>query len=72
MSPDINPIEHLWDELDRRVRRQEEAPANHRDLLQALQEEWDTIPQQDIRHLIQSMPRRCRAVVAAQGSHTPY
>ncbi|KAK7116305.1 hypothetical protein V1264_002010 [Littorina saxatilis] len=72
MSPDMNPIEHLWDELDRRVRRREEAPANHRDLLQALQEEWDTIPQQDIRHLIQSMPRRCRAVVAAQGSHTPY
>eukprot|EP00745_Piridium_sociabile_P000654 TRINITY_DN103937_c0_g2_i2.p1 TRINITY_DN103937_c0_g2~~TRINITY_DN103937_c0_g2_i2.p1 ORF type:complete len:118 (-),score=12.94 TRINITY_DN103937_c0_g2_i2:259-612(-) len=30
------------------------------------------LPGQDIRHLIQSMPRRCRAVVAAQGSHTPY
>ena len=72
LSPDMNPIEHLWDELDRRVRGREAAPTNHRELLEALQEEWDAIPQQDIRALIESMPRRCRQLVAARGGHTPY
>lgn len=72
MSPDLNPIEHMWDVLDRRVRERVNAPANMRELFQALQQEWATIPAQTVRNLIQSMPRRCRAVIAARGGHTPY
>jgi len=47
MSPDINPIEHLWDELDRRLRARVNAPANARELFQALQQEWNASIERD-------------------------
>lgn len=72
MSPDMNPIEHVWDELDRRVRARVNTPINLNELFTALQEEWDTMPADVIRNVIRSMPARCRAVVAAGGGHTPY
>lgn len=37
-SPDLNPIEHLWEELDRRIRQRKFA--NRAQLLQCLLEEW--------------------------------
>ena len=72
MSPDLNPIEHLWDELDRRVRTRPQAPTTHDELFQALQEEWNNIPLQCVQTLTSSMPRRCQAVIASRGSHTQY
>ncbi|CAG4973881.1 unnamed protein product [Colias eurytheme] len=44
-SPDLNPIEHLWDELKRKVRARNPAPATKSDLKAALIEEWDSIEQ---------------------------
>lgn len=72
LSPDLNPIEHIWDELDRRLRARANAPATPNELFRALQEEWEAIPQQTIRDFIASMPRRCQATIAARGGHTPY
>ena len=72
MSPDMNPIEHLWDELDRRVRSRPEAPTTRQELFNALQVEWDAMPQQLIRRLVDSMPQRCQELVAANGGHTHY
>ena len=71
-SPDINPIEHLWDYLDQRVRRRDPAPANRQQLCQALQEEWDRVPRQMVQRLVSSMRRRCIAVTDADGGHTQY
>ena len=71
-SPDLNPIEHLWDQLDKRVRRRQQQPHTRQQLVNVLQEEWRRIPQRRIRRLIQSMPRRCRAVIDARGGHTRY
>ena len=43
-SPDLNPIEHLWDEFDRLV-RQRQAPAKSlNQLSQALLHEWQRLP----------------------------
>ncbi|KAI3365408.1 hypothetical protein L3Q82_010493, partial [Scortum barcoo] len=45
-SPDLNPIEHIWDIMSRSIHQRHVAP-------QTVQE----IPQETIRHLIRSMPR---------------
>lgn len=71
-SPDLSPIEHLWDALDRRVRQRLPAPANIGELRLALTEEWQNIPQATIDRLIGSMRRRCVAVQQADGGHTRY
>ena len=39
VSPDMNCIEHVWDELGRRLRRHPQQPQNVRDLLLALHQE---------------------------------
>ncbi|EFA02765.1 Transposable element Tc3 transposase-like Protein [Tribolium castaneum] len=45
MSPDMNPIEHAWDELGRRVRARPVRPKTLQELRQALVEEWENIDQ---------------------------
>ena len=42
-------------------------PQNLNDLTAALQEEWDAMPQQTISRLVNSMRRRCQAVIDTQG-----
>ena len=43
-SPDLNPIEHLWDELERRIRKQKPPPKTEAELFRLLQTEWEQIP----------------------------
>jgi transposase len=71
-SPDLNPIEHLWDHLDRQVRKRMPPPTSLAGLAAALQEEWGRIPLSVVRELIASMPRRVAAVIEAKGWHTKY
>ncbi len=69
-SPDLNPIEHVWDILGRRM--QHRACENLNQLFEALREEWDSIPQEDLDQLISSMPRRVGAVIEKRGGNTRY
>jgi len=69
-SPDLNPIEHVWDILGRRMQHHE--CRNLSELFRALKEEWDNVPQEDLDHLISSMPRRVGAVISVKGGHTRY
>ena len=71
-SPDLSPIEHLWDELDRRVRRCRSTPNYLGQLQPALLEEWDNIPMRKINALVNSMQRRIRAVINAREGQTRY
>ncbi len=41
-SPDMSPIEHVWDALDRRIRQRVPVPANIQQLHTAIEEEWPT------------------------------
>ena len=68
-SSDLNPIEHLWDQLDKRVRQRQPPPLTLDQLRQMLQQEWRTIPRNNVRNVIESMPRRCRAVVVIHGTN---
>uniref|UniRef100_A0AAZ3P0B5 Tc1-like transposase DDE domain-containing protein n=1 Tax=Oncorhynchus tshawytscha TaxID=74940 RepID=A0AAZ3P0B5_ONCTS len=71
-SPDLNHIELVWDLLDRRVKARVIPPRNVRELASALVEEWGNISQQELANLVQSMRRRCTAVLNAAGGHTRY
>lgn len=72
MSPDLSPIEHVWDILGKRVRRRNPLPRTLGELGAALQEEWQRIPQVTIRRLIGSMRRRCIACCDNRGGPTRY
>ena len=62
-SPDLNCIEYLRDFLSRRIQNRPQQPRTLQELTEALLEEWRIIPQNAIRRLIRSMPRRCAAVI---------
>ncbi len=70
--PDLNPIDHLWDILQRRVTGRQNPPATVQALAAALREEWNGISQVSVRRLIRSMPRRCRECIQSRGGHTSY
>ena len=53
-SPDLSPIEHLWDHLGQRIRRRPNPPMNRDQLVQALRQEWRAIPDDVIRRLTNS------------------
>ncbi|GFV96441.1 transposable element Tcb2 transposase [Trichonephila clavipes] len=71
-SPNMNPIEHVWDALGRRVAGCLPPPQTLQELERALLEEWERIPQLVINSLIDSMPQRCSTLLAVRGNHTPY
>lgn len=71
-SPDLNPIEHLWDNLQKRVLEDIENIMTEDQLFASLQFHWQNIDDDEIFRLISSMPRRCRAVLNARGGATDY
>jgi hypothetical protein len=71
-SPDLNPVEHLWDELERRLRSRPQRPTSLIALATTLQEEWAAIPPETFRHLVESLPGKVRAVIKAKGGPTQY
>lgn len=71
-SPDMNPIENVWDMIGRAIFRRQNPPTTRQELIIAVEEEWNTIPQQQLNNLILSMPRRVNSLLQNRGSHTGY
>lgn len=79
-SPDLNPIEHIWWELKKRVyemfpdiaKDKSESEHARQQLESALQAAWDTIDKENFDSLYQSMPSRIEACIKADGWHTKY
>ncbi|GFU00687.1 transposable element Tcb2 transposase [Trichonephila clavipes] len=71
-SPDLNPIEHVWDMLGRRIAARQPPFTRIPELWRALLDEWCNIPQDEFDNLILSMPKRCKACIASLERHTPY
>ncbi|UYV84813.1 hypothetical protein LAZ67_X003594 [Cordylochernes scorpioides] len=62
-SSDLSPIEHVWDIIGRRLPALPQ-PRSEDELWQMVEREWRAIPQDAIRTLIDSLPRRVAACIA--------
>lgn len=69
-SSDLNPIENLRAELNRLIK--ERKPKNESVLFEILKNEWQTITQDYLHKLIESMPSQCKAVITSKGMPTKY
>jgi hypothetical protein len=77
---DLNPIEHIWWILKRKVYEifleiaadRSESEHARQQLESALQAAWDTIDKESFDCLYQSMPDRIEACIKAEGWHTKY
>ncbi len=61
MSPDLNPIEHLWGILKRKV--DERKVSNIHQFSDVVMEEWKRTPVATCEALVNSMPKRVKAVL---------
>ena len=68
-SPDLNPIEHLWNEVDRRLKKLPVRISGKEDLWDKIQGIWNEIEVDVCTNLIESMPRRINDVIKAKGGY---
>ncbi|KFM62858.1 Transposable element Tc3 transposase, partial [Stegodyphus mimosarum] len=52
--PDLNPIEHVWDALGRRIAARLHPPENTQQLKQMVIEKWAFLPQEMLHQLVLS------------------
>ncbi|GFV56953.1 epithelial splicing regulatory protein 1 [Trichonephila clavipes] len=71
-SSNLNPMEHVWDMLGRRIAARQPPPICLPEFRRALFNEWCNIPQDQIDNFVLSMPRHCKACIASSGRYTPY
>lgn len=71
-SPDLNPIEHLWGLLKRRLNQHDTPPRGMLELWERIEDCWSSITPEYCRRLYESMPDRIQAVLAAKGKWTDY
>ncbi len=62
-SPNLNPIEHLWNDLK---------IANLTELERFCLEEWQRIPKSRCAKLVALYPRRLQGVISVKGASTKY
>ena len=76
-SPDLNPIEAVWDQMKDYIQIKYPGMGGGRqrshDLLRMIvMEAWDSVKPEFLSGLIEIMPSRCRAVFDADGVPTKY
>ena len=69
-SPDFSPIENLWDELERRVKKHQ--PKNIPQLEPLLIQEWNKIELPVLEKLVDSVPSRLYECIKLKGYPTKY
>src|SRR5260370_34989948 len=71
-SADLNPIEHLWHHIKRKLGDYEEPPSGIHELWDRGETEWEKIEPRVGQNLIESMPRREEAFFKAKVGYTKY
>ncbi len=65
INSDLNPIEHLWDVVEREIRIMDVQPTNLQQLRDVIMKIWTRISEECFQHLVESMSRRIKAVLKA-------
>jgi transposase len=71
-SPDLNPIEHIWALVKRRLNEYSTPPEGINELWERVNDIWDGITKEECLKVVESMPRRLQAVLKAKGKWTNY
>ncbi|OWZ15130.1 Transposable element [Phytophthora megakarya] len=71
-SPDCNPIESVWSSMAARLYAHGRQYRTTEQLALAIQAARDSIEQEYLDKLVESMPRRCLAVIKQKGGLTKY
>nr|CAH7733519.1 unnamed protein product [Callosobruchus chinensis] len=72
MSPDLNPIEHVWNYVSTAIFKRNNPPRSTQEHIVAATEEWDNIPQEVINNLIIGMHRHVDALIRSRGGNNKY
>ena len=68
-SPDLNPIENVWRLMKAYVSNRP-IPADGDEMWVLLKEAWESVSQEFLQGLLESMPARMKAVIEAKGGPT--
>lgn len=71
-SPDLSPIEHVWDIIGRQLQHHPQPALTVPVLTAQVQQAWNSIPQSDIRNLYDTMHSRLQACIQNSGGYTGY
>jgi len=71
-SPDLNPIDHLWDNVDRRLRAEPRQPTSADAFFAVLQALGQKTAAEKTRVLVASLPRRIAEVIKNKGGATSF
>ena len=71
-SPDLNPIENLWKYIKDNLKKSGKIISSNAELIAEVSRLWDTITQDRVRRLYDSLPRRLTEVLRMGGNITKY
>ncbi|OCK73190.1 hypothetical protein K432DRAFT_449511, partial [Lepidopterella palustris CBS 459.81] len=72
-SPDLNPMETVWNWIKDYIQNQYgDVQLSYDQLREAVRAAWDSITEAQLQELQESMRDRCAAVITAQGGYTKY
>ncbi len=71
-SPNLNPIEHLWQQLKQRLASYEHSSQGINELQERVEREWEEIDASVCQKLIEGLPKRILEVYQANGGYTKH
>ena len=66
-SPDLNPLELLWEECDRQVKKRK--PSSLSELEQVVKDVWVNMDPVKMNKLVARLPALCQATLKAEGGY---
>jgi hypothetical protein len=71
-NPDLNPIEHVWNQLKRRMNAYPARATTITELEARIHQEWYKFTKEDCLKFIDSMSNRIKVVIRSKGGPTRY